>query len=91
MADLSRKAYVNDNKYFISPIGKVTKDSIKTLIQTSMETLRKNRDGTKAILKHAKNDTKPTVFNVCSIMTHAEALKEMDKPEWSQGEESIRG
>jgi len=53
-------------------------------IQTSVDTLRKTLDGTKAILKW-DGDT-PSVFDGMTTYSHSEILTELAKSTWTKDE-----
>ena len=53
---------------------------VSNAIQTSVNTLRKSLDNTKAILKWDGNT--PTVFNGMTTYTHSEILTELKKSDW---------
>ena len=57
-------------------------DLVNNAIQTSVDTLRKSLDNTKAILKW-DGDT-PSVFNGMSTYTHSEILTELAKSTWTE-------
>ena len=53
-------------------------------IQTSVDTLRKSLDGSKAILKW-DGDT-PSCFDGMTTYTHSEILTELAKSDWSESD-----
>ena len=53
-------------------------------MQSSMDTLRKTLDGSKAILKW-DGDT-PSCFDGMTTYTHSEILTELAKSEWTSSE-----
>ena len=55
---------------------------VDNAIQTSVDTLRKSLDNTKAILKW-DGDT-PSVFNGMTTYTHSEILTELRKSTWTE-------
>ena len=57
-------------------------DLVNNAIQTSVDTLRKSLDNTKAILKW-DGDT-PSVFNGMTTYTHSEILTELRKSTWTE-------
>ena len=69
-----------NRRWVIVTVSAITDDMISSAIQTSIDTLRKTLDGTKAILKW-DGDT-PTVFNGMTTYTHSEILTELNKSEW---------
>ena len=60
-------------------------DLVNNAIQTSVDTLRKSLDNTKAILKW-DGDT-PSVFDGMTTYNHSEILIELAKSEWVENEE----
>ena len=71
-----------NRKWVIVNVSAITDDMISSALQTSMQTLRKTLDGSKAILKW-DGDT-PTVFNGMTTYTHSEILTELAKSEWTE-------
>ena len=69
-----------DRKYIIVTVSAITDEMIASAIQTSMNTLRKTNDGTKAILKW-DGDT-PSCFDGMTTYSHSEILTELAKSEW---------
>ena len=69
-----------NRKWVIVAVSAITDDMISSAIQTSMNTLRKTLDGTKAILKW-DGDT-PAVFDGMTTYTHSEILTELAKSAW---------
>ena len=57
---------------------------ITSAIQTSVSTLSKSLDGSKAILKW-EGDT-PSCFDGMTIYSHSEILTELAKSDWSSDE-----
>ena len=74
-------AYEN-RKWIIINVSDITDEMIGSAIQTSMDTLRKTLDGTKAILKW-DGDT-PSCFDGLTTYTHSEILTELAKSDWSE-------
>ena len=78
-------AYEN-RKWVIITLADYTVDELANLvnnaIQTSVDTLRKSLDNTKAILKW-DGDT-PSVFNGMTTYTHSEILTELRKSTWTE-------
>ena len=70
-----------NRKWVIVTVSAITDDMIASAIQTSMDTLKKTLDGTKAILKW-DGDT-PAVFNGMTTYSHSEILTELNKAEWT--------
>ena len=75
-----------NRKWVIITLADYTDDELANLvnnaIQTSVDTLRKSLDNTKAILKW-DGDT-PSVFNGMSTYTHSEILTELRKSTWTE-------
>ena len=71
----------SNRKWIIINVSDVTDEMISNAIQTSMDTLRKTIDGTKAILKW-DGDT-PSCFEGMTTYTHSEILTELAKSEWT--------
>ena len=69
-----------NRKWVIINVSAITDEMIMHSIQTSMKTLRKTLDGSKAILKW-DGDT-PAVFNGMTTYTHSEIKIELAKSEW---------
>ena len=70
----------SNRKWLIVNVSDVTEDMISSAIQTSMGSLRKSLDGTKAILKWDR-DT-PTCFDGMTTYNHSEILPELAKSTW---------
>ena len=68
-------------KWIIINVSDITDDMISNAIQTSIDTLRKTTDGTKAILKW-DGDT-PSCFDGLTTYTHSEIRAELAKSEWT--------
>tara|TARA_Y100001973_G_scaffold39298_1_gene59016 strand:+ start:2404 stop:2637 length:234 start_codon:yes stop_codon:yes gene_type:complete len=73
-----------NRKWVIINVSDITEEMIENAIQTSMSTLRKTLDGTKAILKW-DGDT-PSCFDGMTTYTHSEILTELAKSEWTPNE-----
>ena len=71
----------SNRKWLIVNVSDVTEDMISSAIQTSMGSLRKSLDGTKAILKW-EGDT-PTCFDGMTTYNHSEILTELAKSDWT--------
>ena len=71
----------SNRKWIIINVSDVTDEMISNAIQTSMDTLRKTINGTKAILKW-DGDT-PSCFDGMTIYTHSEIKTELAKSEWT--------
>ena len=70
-----------NRKWVIINVSDITDEMIGSAIQTSMNTLRKTLDNSKAILKW-DGDT-PSVFDGMTTYTHSEILTELAKSEWT--------
>ena len=70
--------------WIIIDVSDITDEMIENSIQTSMDTLRKTNDGSKAILKWDGPDT-PSCFDGITQYNHSDILTELQKDEW-QGE-----
>ena len=75
----------DNRKWVIITLASYNDEQLENLcanaIQTSVSTLRKTLDGTKAILKW-DGDT-PEVFDGMTTYTHSEILTELAKTEWT--------
>ena len=74
-----------NRRWVIVNVSAITDDMIASAIQTSMGTLRKTIDNSKAILKW-DGDT-PAVFDGMTTYTHSEILTELNKSEWTDSNE----
>ena len=74
----------SNRKWLIVNVSDVTEDMISSAIQTSMGSLRKSLDGTKAILKW-DGDT-PTCFDGMTTYNHSEILTELAKSTWTEAD-----
>ena len=70
-----------NRRWVIVAVSAITDDMITSAIQTSMNTLRKTLDNSKAILKW-DGDT-PSVFDGMTTYTHSEIKTELAKSEWT--------
>ena len=70
-----------NRRWVIVAVSAITDDMIASAIQTSMNTLRKTLDNSKAILKW-DGDT-PAVFDGMTTYTHSEIKTELAKSEWT--------
>ena len=73
-----------NRKWVIINVSDITEEMISSAIQSSMDTLRKTLDGSKAILKW-DGDT-PSCFDGLTTYTHSEILTELAKSDWSNDE-----
>ena len=69
-----------NRKWVIVNVSDITDEMISNALETSMSTLRKTLDDTKAILKW-EGDT-PSCFDGMTTYTHAQILTELAKSEW---------
>ena len=74
----------SNRKWVIVNISDVTQEMIDSAMQSSMDTLRKTLDGTKAILKW-DGDT-PTCFDGMTTYNHNEILTELSGSDWTENE-----
>ncbi len=72
--------YTN-RKWVIISVSDITDEMISSAIQTSMGTLKKTVDNSKAILKW-DGDT-PSCFDGLTTYTHSEIKTELAKSEWT--------
>ena len=75
----------SNRKWVIVNVSDITDEMIDSASQTSMDTLRKTLDGSKAILKW-DGDT-PSCFDGMTTYTHSEILTELRKSTWTSSEE----
>ena len=73
-----------NRKYIIVNVSAITDEMISSAIQSSMATLRKTLDGTKAILKW-EGDT-PSCFDGMTTYSHSEILTELRKSDWTSSD-----
>ena len=73
-----------NRKWIIINVSDITEEMINNAIQSSMDTLRKTLDGSKAILKW-DGDT-PSCFDGLTTYTHSEIRTELAKSDWSNDE-----
>ena len=71
-----------NRKWVIVSVSAITDEMIASAIQTSVGTLRKTLDNSKAILKW-DGDT-PSVFDGMATFSHSEILTELAKSAWSE-------
>ena len=69
-----------NRKWEIVNVSDITEEMIESAMQSSMSTLRKTIDGSKAILKW-DGDT-PSCFDGMTVYNHAEILTELRKSDW---------
>ena len=75
----------SNRKWVIVNVSDITDEMINSAIQSSMDTLRKTLDGSKAILKF-EGDT-PSCFDGLTTYNHSEILTELAKSDWTSSEE----
>ena len=75
----------SNRKWVIVNVSDITDEMINSAIQSSMDTLRKTLDGSKAILKF-DGDT-PSCFDGLTTYNHTEILEELAKSDWTPEEE----
>jgi hypothetical protein len=71
-----------NRKWVIINVSDITDEMITNSIQSSLTTLRKTLDNSKAILKW-DGDT-PAVFDGMTTYTHSEIRTELAKVEWTE-------
>ena len=69
-----------NRKWIIINVSDITDEMILSAIQSSMDTLRKTLDGSKAILKW-DGDT-PSCFDGMTTYNNSEILAELAKSDW---------
>ena len=74
----------SNRRWVIVNVSDITDEMIASAIQSSMATLRKTLDGSKAILKF-KGDT-PSCFEGLTTYNHSEILTELAKSAWTEEE-----
>jgi len=75
-----------NRKWVIVSVSDITDEMIANSIQSSLTTLRKSLDNTKAILKW-DGDT-PSCFDGMTTYTHSEILTELAKNTWTAPEDA---
>ena len=75
----------SNRKWVIVNVSDITDEMIASAIQSSMDTLRKTLDGSKAILKF--NGDTPSCFDGLTTYNHSEILTELAKSDWLDNEE----
>ena len=75
----------SNRKWVIVNVSDITEEMIASAMQSSMDTLRKTLDGSKAILKF-DGDT-PSCFDGLTTYNHSEILEELAKSDWVDNEE----
>lgn len=74
----------SNRKWVIVNVSDITDEMIVSAIQSSMATLRKTLDGSKAILKF--EGSTPSCFDGLTIYNHSEILEELAKSDWNEEE-----
>ena len=74
----------SNRKWVIVNVSNITDEMIVNAMQTSMDTLRKTLDGSKAILKF--EGSTPSCFDGLTIYNHSEILEELAKSDWNEEE-----
>ena len=74
----------SNRHWVIVNVSDITDEMIDSAIQSSMDTLRKTLDGSKAILKW-EGDT-PSCFDGLTTYNHSEILEELAKSDWTSSE-----
>ena len=74
----------SNRKWVIVNVSDITEEMIASTIQSSMDTLRKSLDSSKAILKW-EGDTL-SCFDGMTTYNHSEILIELAKSEWTSSE-----
>ena len=72
----------SNRKWVIVNVSDITDEMISSANQTSMDTLRKTLDGSKAILKY--EGRKPSCFYNMDTYNHSEILEELSKSDWTE-------
>ena len=72
----------SNRKWVIVNVSDITDEMIDNAIQSSMSTLRKSLDNSKAILKW-DGDT-PSCFDGMTTYNHSEILAELVKSDWTE-------
>ena len=73
-----------NRKWDIINVSDITYEMITNSKQSSLNTLRKSLDNTKAILKW--NGDTPTCFDGLTTYNHSEILTELNKSEWTNND-----
>ena len=74
-----------NRKWVIVNVSDITDEMILSAVQSSIVTLKKTLDGSKAILKW-DGDT-PSCFDGMTTYNHSEILTELAKSDWTESEE----
>ena len=71
----------SNRKWVIVNVSDITEEMISNAMQTSMNTLRKTNDGSKAILKW--DGPTPSCFDGMTTYSHSEILNILQSSDWS--------
>tara|TARA_Y100000593_G_C4303374_1_gene334507 strand:+ start:1520 stop:1753 length:234 start_codon:yes stop_codon:yes gene_type:complete len=74
----------SNRKWIILNVSDITNEMIEESIQSSVDTLRKTLDGSKAILKY--EGRKPSCFYGMDTYTHSQIKEELAKSTWTNNE-----
>ena len=74
----------DNRKWIIINVSDITEEMISSAIQSSMDTLRKTLDGSKAILKWDGNT--PSCFDGMDTYNHSEILAELSGSDWTESD-----
>ena len=74
-----------NRKWVIVNVSDITDEMILSAVQSSIVTLKKTLDGSKAILKW-DGDT-PSCFDGITTYNHSQILTELAKSDWTESEE----
>lgn len=72
----------SNRKWVIVNVSDITDEMIFYAIQSSMDTLKKTLDGSKAMLKWDGNT--PSCFDGLTTYNHSEILTELTKSAWNE-------
>ena len=72
----------SNRKWVIVNVSDITDEMISSALQTSMSTLRKSLDNSKAILKWDGNT--PSCFNGMTTYNHNQILTELAGTDWTE-------
>ena len=73
----------SNRKWVIINVSDVTDEMLESVIENSVDDLRKTNDGVKTFLKF-EGDT-PSCFDGMTTYTHSEIREELVKSDWSSG------
>ena len=72
----------SNRKWVIVNVSDITSEMISSALQTSMSTLKKSLDDSKAILKWDGNT--PSCFNGMTTYNHNQILTELASTDWTE-------